>query len=191
MPIFDTINEEFNLNPPYMFKNYINNNEFDLKNISQLVSSMSLSDEYLLEGQKLLSELTFKSNSLSSFQDRLSLILPNSNPSNSSLSKKMFTPTSMLLKNNIQTNDDKYERKKKASRKTYFGRINEKREQSIEKEHNSIENIVLHDKLLFKPTNSNYDQFLKDGSIGDPTKLNFSDIKHDDQLSFQTLNHIE
>lgn len=114
VPIIDPFNEEF-LKNAGLFKNSMEINEPDLKNISQLVSSLSLTDEYLLEGQKLLSDLTFKSNSPGSFQDRLSNIIPNSGKSISSkrlLHHSPPPPESLLLRpktcrNNLETIDEK------------------------------------------------------------------------------------
>ena len=84
-PLLETINEEFLKNPQ----------NDDLKNISQLVSSLSLSDQYLLEGQNILSELTFKSGSMSSIKDRLSFLIPSQNSYNSS---KILSPMSNFSK---------------------------------------------------------------------------------------------
>lgn len=124
-PMMPPINEQMPMNNFSMYKNFNNTNDIDLKNISQLVSSMSLSDEYLLEGQKLLSDLTFNTNSLSSFQDKLSSLRApiSSNKSNSSLSKKLISPASMLLNTNTNSNtlktgdESSFQRKYDAKRK--------------------------------------------------------------------------
>lgn len=189
MPIMDSINEEMRKAQHPFFKNFAPGNDGDFKNVSQLISSMSLSDEYLMEGQKLLSDLTFKTESLSSMQDRLSFILPHqphsSNKSNSSmLSRKLLTPSSMLINNNNH-NNFRFEEptfplkpKKNAERKKTFHpqqKYYYDHENNIESNRNGMERLL---------------KEFSDGmqkNLSTPNELN----KLDEGTPIQSLNHLE
>ena len=187
MPIMDSINEEMRKAQHPFFKNFPQGNDGDFRNVSQLISSMSLSDEYIMEGQKMLSDLTFKTESLSSMQDRLSFILPqplSSNKSNSSmLSRKLLTPSSMLINNN--NNNFRFEEptfplrpKKNPERKKTF--------------HPQQKYYYDHENKA-EPNRNGMERLLKEFSegiqknISTPTELN----KLDEGTPIQSLNHLE
>lgn len=118
MPIFDAmINENLINNNNMGFNNFNQNGDIDLKSMSQLISSLSLSDEYLLEGKRILSELNLTPNSLSSLQDRLSYIVPPASRSIDSNSK--FTANS-IQSVHFHTSPSKFQRKDKIS-KSFVG----------------------------------------------------------------------
>lgn len=190
MPMMDSINEEMRKAQHPFFKNFTPGNDGDFKNVSQLISSMSLSDEYLMEGQKLLSDLTFKTESLSSMQDRLSFILPHqqhsSNKSNSSLlSRKLLTPSSMLINNNnFRFEDPTFNQKpkKNAERKKTFHpqqKYYYDHENNAESNRNGNRNGM---ERLLKEFNDGMQK-----NLSTPNELN----KLDEGTPIQSLNHLE
>ena len=187
MPIMDSINEEMRKAQHPFFKNFAQGSDGDFKNVSQLISSMSLSDEYLMEGQKLLSDLTFKSESLSSLQDRLSFILPQPHSSNKSfsslLSRKLLTPSSMLINNNH--NNFRFEEpnfplkpKKNPERKKTF---HPQQKCYYDIENNTESNRKGMEKIL----KERGDGMQK--NLSNPNELN----KLDEGTPIQSLNHLE
>lgn len=123
-PLFNGFNFK-NLPNPNLKSQSMNNVHLpqtpeDLRNMSNLLSSLSLSDtdKYLLEGKRILSDLNLTTNSLSSLHDRLSYIIPSNSISNSSQSHSKF-----LLANNsnsvLNSSNSSFKRRKKQCR-TYF-----------------------------------------------------------------------
>jgi len=179
------INDERQRNYIPYFNNFNSNTDSDLKNVSQLISSLSITDEIILEGQKLLSELTFKTNSLSSMRDRLSFIIP---PSNSSLSKQFSSHPSMLLYNNNNPNiiyeDNSFQTRAKSK---YQRRKNIRYPTEMSKD-SFLEEP---EKKLTTPQKNSVDKFFKDFNEENQKIMSHSFDLKQDGASFNSLNHLE